>query len=124
LARVTEDPQQRSEVLSLGEALLAKGAVGHNFLEFYEDAMEASLENEEWKQALRYAALLEDYVGSEPLPLTDLLLARTRALVAFGQGKRDESLFRELRRLVEEAREHELMLVVPALEAALAQRHV
>ncbi len=69
---------------------------------------------------MRYAALLEDYVSAEPLPLTDFLVARGRALAAFGKGERNDTLIEELRRLAQEARDHELALAIPALENALS----
>jgi DNA-binding SARP family transcriptional activator/tetratricopeptide (TPR) repeat protein len=120
LARATDDPDRRHTALHEGEALLAQGAVGHNFIEFYEDAMEACLQCGDWKNAERYTDALEAYVGDEPLPLTDFLVARCRALIAFGRGQRDEDLIDELERLIGEAREVELMLPIPTMERALA----
>ena len=120
LARATGDPDRQRKILSDGETLLTQGAVGHNFLEFYEDAIEACLESGDSDEAVRYAALLEDYVSAEPLPLTDFLVARGRALAAFGKGERNNALSEELLRLTQEARDHELALAIPALENALS----
>jgi len=42
------------------------------------------------------------------------------ALAAFGKGERNDTLIEELRRLTQEARDHELALAIPALENALS----
>ena len=120
LARATDSADRRRTALAEGESLLAAGSVGHNFLEFYEDAIEASLESKDWQGVTRYTALLEDYVAAEPLPSTDFVIARGRALGAFGKGERNKSLLDTLRSLTKEAREHELALAFPALDRALS----
>jgi len=91
------------------------------FIEFYNDATESCLENEEWDEVLRYAGLLENYVGDEPLPFTDLIIARGRALAAIGKGEREAALVDTLRGLIATATEHGLVLVIPTMEQALAQ---
>jgi DNA-binding SARP family transcriptional activator len=121
LARATDESKRRHAALSEGESMLESGAVGHNFLEFYEDAIEACLESRDWDEAERYARLLEDYVDPEPLALTDFIVARGRALIAFGKGERNNALTAELNRLAGAAKEHGLALALPAIEKALAE---
>src|SRR5690606_25955135 len=67
LARVTRDAATRARALAEGMELLGGGAVGHNYLHFYRDAMEASLESGALDDVERYAAALEDYTRPEPL---------------------------------------------------------
>jgi len=103
LALAMEDPAQRREILREGEALLAQGSVAHNHLRFYPDAMVTALELRDWKAVERYAKALEDFTRPEPLPWADFLIARGRALAAFGAGRRDQSIMEELERLRSDA---------------------
>ena len=120
LARATDSVERRRSALSEGETLLAEGSVGHNFLEFYDEAIEACLETKDWEGVARYTALLEGYVAAEPLPFTDFIIARGRALAAFGKGERDKPLLDKLRALAQTAKQHELALAIPALDQALS----
>lgn len=120
LARVAESRQERMRVLEEGERLLREPCVGHCHLFFNRDAIEASLEARDWNAALRYAAALEDFVRSEPLPWARLISARGRALAAFGRNGPDAATQSELRDLRDEARRVSLGSVLPAMEAALA----
>lgn len=81
LALALDDPRERRECLAEGEALLARGAVGHNHLWFYRDAIEVMLDCGDRGGALRYAAALEAYCSSEPLPWATLFSRRARVLV-------------------------------------------
>jgi hypothetical protein len=62
---------------------------------------------------------LEAYTSAEPLPWSDLIIARGRALAAHGRGKRDDAIAAELRRLRDELDRVDLKVLVPALDAAL-----
>ncbi len=55
-----------------------------------------------------------------PAPWSDFWIARGRALVAFGRGKRDGETVNELKRLRDEADRVGLRSALPALEEALA----
>ena len=116
-ALITSDAGERAAALAEGEAILAAGAVSHNFVFFNRYAMEASLAANDWAGAERYAARLEAALESEPLPMTDFLVARGRALAAAGRGRKDA---RELERLIAAAREVQWRAVIPALGAAPA----
>lgn len=86
LSRAVEEPRERDNLLAEGKAMLARGAVGHNHLWFYRDAIEALLSAGDAEGALNYVDALEDYVRAEPLPWADVFAARGRALV---QVRRD-----------------------------------
>ncbi len=120
LALALEDAGQRHVALAEAETQLDAGSVGHNYLVFYEDAMEVSLEMEEWDEVERYAQALEDYTRAETLPRCDFFMSRGRALAAHGRGKQDHETEAELRRLYEEAGRAGLVIALPALEAALS----
>ncbi|MDZ7839620.1 MAG: tetratricopeptide repeat protein [Gammaproteobacteria bacterium] len=114
-----QDPARRRRLIEEGESLLDQGAVAHNYLDFYQGVIEAGLERRDWKQAEHYAHLLEQFFSPEPLPLTDYVSARGRALSGFGRGQRDDGLKHQLERLRAQAREAGLMLGLPAIEDAL-----
>lgn len=120
LAFATEDAEQRRAALGKAESMLGEGSVGHNHLDFYEDAMETSLRVAEWDEVDRYAQALEDYTRPEPLPRSDFFIARGRALAAHGRGNRDRVTMAELQHLLDEAESIGLKFVLPALETALA----
>jgi DNA-binding SARP family transcriptional activator len=99
IALVSPDPEQRRQTLREGEALLARGAVSHNYFYFYLYAIDIALELGEWQEAQRYAAALESYTAAEPLTWTDLVAARGRVLGRWGSGERSASLKQEAKAL-------------------------
>jgi tetratricopeptide (TPR) repeat protein len=120
LAEALKDPKRRRRALADGEAILRQGAVGHNHLRFYPDAMATALDLGDWDEAERYAAALEEYTRAEPLPWSDFFAARGRALATLGRGQRSKELRREFERLVAEADRLDYRTARPALEQALA----
>jgi class 3 adenylate cyclase/tetratricopeptide (TPR) repeat protein len=120
LALATDDPEERRSALAEGDAALRSGAVAHNHLFFYRDAMAAALDTSDWQSVERYATALEDFTRPEPLPWADFVIARGRALAAFGRGRRDAALMHELERLRAEGERMTLKPALPAIEAALA----
>lgn len=119
LALVTSDTEQRHWALREGERLLRGNSVSHNFLHFYPNAIEAALEEKDWCEAQRYAALLEEYTRLEPLPWADFFIARGRVLAVLGAGVRDSAMEERLRQLYIEARRANLKAALPALGKAL-----
>jgi hypothetical protein len=122
LAHHVEDPAARKAALAEAEDLLGKGAVGHNALWFYPEAVQGALDNAEWDEALRFADALEDFTSAEPLPWSDFFIARARALGANGKGVRNDQMAVELARLRETAMVAGLRTSLPAIEEALAQQ--
>jgi len=74
----------------------------------------------EWDEVERHARRLEAYTREQPLPWSDFVIARGRALAAWGQGMRNESLLAELRRLHQLAAQRGLRSLAADLERALA----
>ena len=72
------------------------------------------------EEADRYAAALEDYTRPEPLPWSDFIIARGRALAAFGGGGRGEALLEKIEALRDEARRVGFISALAKLEQAIA----
>ena len=120
-ALVTDDGARRARLLAEGEALLGADSVSHNYLHFYQNAMEAALNDREWEKAERYAAALAAYTAPEPLPWSEFFVARARALARYGRGERTDELEAELRALHARAERAGLSVAAPALREALAR---
>jgi len=118
LALVTPDADERRRALDEGEKLLAEGAVGHNHLWFYRDAIDAGLDSGDWDEAERYAAALEAFTADEPLPWSDVFIARARALARFGQGERGAAIAEALDRVHDECLRYGLIVVAKAVADA------
>jgi hypothetical protein len=123
LALATDDPVVRQAGLDEGEALLEAGAVGHNHLLFRRDAIDACLTVGDWPGAERFAASLERYTRSEPLPFSDFYVARARALAARGQSRVTRALLAELDDLHETGERLGFLIALPAIEMAIKGEH-
>ena len=121
IARLETGRAARECALAEGEAQLAKGCVSHNHLALREHAIDASIEAGDWQAAEDFCAKLGRYTAEEPLPWSDFVIARGRALARFGRGERNAALQATLVRLRDEAAAAELDIALPALDAALAE---
>jgi hypothetical protein len=124
IAWATDSMAERDAALAEAEALLARGAVSHNHLIYRRYAIEAALASADWDGAGRHADALSAYTAVEPLPWADLIAARGQALAASGRGLlgHGPSTMTELARVRGEAARHGFAALLPALDAALAQR--
>jgi len=120
IALAAEDATIRRKALAQGEALLALGCVSHNYFHFYQMAIDVAMELGQPEEMLRYAAALERYTAREPLPWTDFVIARGRALARYLRKERDGQLNDELRSLRDSAVQSQLAIALPRIEAALA----
>jgi class 3 adenylate cyclase/tetratricopeptide (TPR) repeat protein len=118
-ARIAGNCESARRLLQEGEAILREGCVSHNYLWFYRDAIDVSLDARDWDSAERYAAALEDYTRAERLPWSDFFIARGRALAAYGRGSRDERLYGTLRELFNQAHQLGMRLGAQRIEDAL-----
>jgi hypothetical protein len=73
-----------------------------------------------WDGMKHYASQLEEFTRAEPLPWSTFFVRRARALAAFEQGASGLSFKRELGSLVREAKRFDLVVAIPALEAAIS----
>ncbi|QCP52579.1 adenylate/guanylate cyclase domain-containing protein [Trinickia violacea] len=120
LCRAVEDDAERARLLAEGTGLLGRGAVGHNHLWFYRDAIEASLSMGDADGAARYAQVLEDYTRGEPLPWAALFAARGRALARALERPGDAAERRELERVRAAVLAAGFRGYLSAMDAALA----
>jgi hypothetical protein len=120
LSRAVENRGECNRLLLEGEELLRGGAVGHNHLWFYRDAIEAMLAAGDAAGALRYVAALENYTLPEPLPWSKLFIARGRAIAGALQHPSDEAVQRDLARVRAALLAAELKAFLPPVEVALA----
>jgi tetratricopeptide (TPR) repeat protein len=118
LARVTDDAEECERCLDEAESLLQGSGPAHNHLGFALEGMEACLEHGDFARALRCADRLESAFAAEPVPFTQFLVARARALVAWAQGERGSDLRSEIQRLIAQARSEGLLPHLTALERA------
>jgi class 3 adenylate cyclase/tetratricopeptide (TPR) repeat protein len=118
-ARIAGSSEPARRLLEEGESILRKGCVSHNYLWFYRDAIDVSLDAGDWDNAERYAAALEDYTRAEPLPWSDFFIARGRMLATHGRGSRDEALYATLRDLFNQAQRLGIRLGARRIEDAL-----
>jgi class 3 adenylate cyclase/tetratricopeptide (TPR) repeat protein len=86
LALIETQRSARGAALAAGEALLAKGAVGHNHFWFRHYAIEAALLGEAWDDADAHADALTQRTAAEPLPYSDLIVERGHILARMGRG--------------------------------------
>ncbi|MDC1287930.1 AAA family ATPase [Gammaproteobacteria bacterium] len=114
-----DDPDKRHDILREAEIMLEGKCLAGNHLDFREYAMQACLQAGEWDEVDRHAQELEEYTASEPIPRCNLLIARGRALAAYGRGKRSLEVIDELRKVHQEASRVELKFALPEIEVAL-----
>ena len=86
LARFAATRDERRAALRDGEALLRAPSISHSRTGFYWHAIEAAVADRDWTEAERYAALLDESMKAEPLPLIDSVVARARGLAAAGRS--------------------------------------
>ena len=86
LGLIETERSAREAALAASEALLAKGAGGHNHIWFRRYAIEAALQAGEWAEAECHADALARRTAAEPLPLSDLIVERGRILARMGRG--------------------------------------
>jgi tetratricopeptide (TPR) repeat protein len=86
LALAEDTREEREAALAAGEALLGKGAVGHNHFWFRRCAIESALLLEDWDEAERQAERLLRRMAEEPLAYASCLATRARVLARRGRG--------------------------------------
>lgn len=119
-AAFTEDPGECKKALAEAESILDSGCVAHNHIWFARTAIDHALRIGDWEQAERYATRLEVFTRVQPLPWSDFLIARGRALAAFGRGRRTEDVVCKIEHLNTIAARQKLKPIAVALERALA----
>jgi hypothetical protein len=119
LAQALGPGARARELLANGEALLARGSVSHNHLEFRMLAIELYLGAHDWPAVAAQADALAEFTREEPLPWAELVIGRARALAEIADGPVAPRLRRRLRGLLDEAERMRFLALVPRLTAAL-----
>lgn len=119
LARETTDEQRRQQAIEEGQRLLDRGCLSHNYLHFYQNLIEVSLNRHDKEGVLHYADQLEKYTAGEPLPWSDFYIERGRLLAETGSGSVTEAQRQRARGLLDRAKEAGIHYGTPELSALL-----
>lgn len=118
LALVLDDRELSLEALNEGEDILRRGCVGHNYFEFYRNAMEVAWRYRDWSLIDNYAQALEDFIKQEPIPWAEHCIRWGRALSSHGKEPGKETAER-LRLIREEAEGLNLLSGIGPIDQAL-----
>jgi hypothetical protein len=121
IALISDDADRREKSLNEAEQLLDSGSVSHNHFAFYPDATESCFDHAEWDRMEHYADRQEAYAREEPLPWSDFVISRARALCAWGRGDRTPQVMDELHALEDQANRVGLRAGAGPIESALAR---
>jgi len=121
LALASDDATRCRTLLAEGEQLLASGCVSHNHFDLNFHGIDVCLRLGDAAGARRHAAALEAYTRDEPLPWCEAVIARGRVLARVLDGERGEEVRREIGHALGLARAMNFLVLVPALEEALAR---
>lgn len=121
LAYASDDTPRGRALLEEGERLLAKDSVSHNHLEFRMLAIEFLLAARDWPAVRHHATALAAYTRDEPLPWSDLVIARAEALAVAGKAARGKVNAGRLQELQRETERMGFAVLLPALRDALAR---
>jgi tetratricopeptide (TPR) repeat protein len=105
LALLDDRAEDQEAALNAGEALLARGSVGHNHFWFRRYAIERALLLGNWKEVERQADALLLRMMHEPLPYATYVAERGRLLARRGKGDITQTDEEQLARLLTFARE-------------------
>ncbi|MGB5831146.1 MAG: hypothetical protein WBG92_04055, partial [Thiohalocapsa sp.] len=101
-----------------GEALLTRGSISHNVLQFHQSAIEAWLTQRDGESVEHHVLALEEYTRGEPLPWCDFFVRRGRTLAAVSARDGALGMQAQLLALIDEARTLGLVAALPLLEQA------
>jgi tetratricopeptide (TPR) repeat protein len=120
---VDPDPAARRRWLADAESELVRGSVSHNHIWVRELEIDAFLDLQDWDAVEAACERLMAYTASQPLPLTDLRIARGKALARHGRGEHSTSLGADLSELRTRLAAGKVVADLPAVERALAEQH-
>jgi hypothetical protein len=120
-AAACTDSEQRARLLQEGEATLGNGGFGMAALMFYPSAIDIAMEDQQWEEALRYAGVLERCMEAEPVAFSNLVIERTRALIALARDGRTPALIDQLASLRDRLRHAGFGSLLPPVDRALSR---
>ncbi|MCB1474750.1 MAG: AAA family ATPase [Rhodobiaceae bacterium] len=122
LCWLTKDAETRRWAMAEAEKVLnSNRCLSHNYLIFYQLALEVSIRDGIWNDVAHYCQAIDDYTRQERLPLMDFLMSRGRALKAVAENTADATTIRQIQRLRDEAAAMGFTLALPAFDAVLAE---
>jgi class 3 adenylate cyclase/tetratricopeptide (TPR) repeat protein len=121
IARSSPETDRQNWAIREGFRILSDGAVSHNHLHFYREIMEAGMERGDWALMHRARDALRNYTQAEPLPWSDLYIARAGALHDFHHGNDRDTAIDTLRELKGRIERSGAKLALPRVENALAE---
>jgi len=116
-AALSDEADERQNALAEAEGILDSGCVAHNNMWFPRITLDIHLQHNNWSEVERQAPRLEAYTSKQPLAWADFMIARGRALAAWGRGERNDNLVAEITRLRDQARQAGLVHDLPTLDA-------
>jgi hypothetical protein len=117
IALTSDAREEREAALAAAEAVLAKGAVGHNHFWFRRYAIERALIDENWTEAERQSDALIQRTADEPLAYALCVATRGHVLARRGRGNATEADEKKLEEALAVAANADMR--VDALSAAL-----
>jgi hypothetical protein len=115
------DAEARLRWLDEGERQLALGGVSHNHVQLREIAIDALLEVGDLDGVERNCVRIERYTAQEPLPMSEWVVRRGRALARVARGERSDALAAALKAMRDEGANAEMFALLPALDAAISR---
>lgn len=116
--------EEREAALAAGEALVAKGDVGHNHFWFRRYAIERALLDEDWDEAERQADALLGRTADAQLAYASCVAARAQVLARRGRGNAtaaDENKLRQAFVVAADKHFHHRWAVAPSRTTALGE---
>ena len=118
LSRITADPQRCQWALQEAERLLTGLPATLDQLRFYQHAIEAAINHEQWARAHHFAHRLENALANEPAPFYNMFANRARLLATIGEGNDNAAIVADLVQLRKQAYDLNLLALLPAYDKA------
>jgi hypothetical protein len=119
---VDPEPDARRRWLTEAELELTRGSLGHNHIWVREMEIDVFLELGDWDALDAACERLRAYTAAEPLPLSDLRIARGNALARHGRGERGAAIAGDLVKLRDRIVAAKVSADLPAVERAVSEQ--
>ena len=117
LLLVSDDPNEREQIIAEAEAELKKGCVSHNYFWFYQFAMQSAINNREWDWLEHFRKGLAFY-DPEPRTLwSTFFIHRSRCLESYYRDRVTEAVEKKRLELIAICNRHSMLKSVRELEA-------
>ncbi len=117
--RLASSALERRSCWDEAESIFKSGCPGHNRLFFSRDVIETCLQLQDWKACEENCDRLQQHTRNEPLPWSDIVIARGKLLARFGQGDQSNQIKLELQQLESKTKSLGLLSLTASLTNAL-----